>query len=106
MRLESEPRIRESPDVKTLDELIQRWIKEAKLQFNNQSTPSAAKVSDSPSPKKKILGMRVSKKVLDSNLRLLLQNKRPGPTHQAFSRQNDKSIPATIHSYTLLSLPV
>ena len=44
----SEPETRESSDIRTLDELIQRRIKEAKLQFDSRSTLSAVKISDSP----------------------------------------------------------
>jgi len=49
MQLESDAGVRVSLDVKILDELTQRQIKEAKLQFNRQSSPSAAKVFNSPS---------------------------------------------------------
>jgi len=40
MQLEREPGDGESFDVRILNELIKRWIKEAKLQLNSRSTPS------------------------------------------------------------------
>jgi len=43
---ESEPEIKESSDIRVLDELIQRRIEEAKLQLHSRSVLSAAKVSD------------------------------------------------------------
>ena len=46
--LESEPGIKESPDIRALDEFIERRIEEAKLQIHSQSILLATKVSDSP----------------------------------------------------------
>jgi len=51
----------ESPNIRILDELIERRIKEAKLHLNSRSTLSATKVFDSPLSKE-ILECEFSKK--------------------------------------------
>jgi len=48
MQWKNETGIEKSPNIRALNELIQKWIKEAKLQLHSRSILSVVKVFDTP----------------------------------------------------------
>ena len=88
-------RSRSSSTSEPLDELVWRWIQDAKLQIHNGPTLAATKVSDSPL--RRHLGVWVPEEVLNSTLCYYSGANNP-VQHIRHFRNKMWSIPATICS--------